>query len=72
MRARADARPPCPAVGYDDCNVIVDTDEGSYVVKVVTASRSDEMSQCYASVTNAVIAAGVCHQYALSADGRRS
>lgn len=58
------------AVGYDDCNVIIDTDDGSYVVKVFTASRSDEMSEYYARIIEAVIAAGVCHPHVLSAGGR--
>lgn len=58
------------AVGYDDCNVIVRTDTGSYVVKIFTKSRSDEMSEYYVRVIEAVITAGVCHPPLLSAGGR--
>lgn len=59
-------------VGYDDCNVILETGSGLYVVKVFTVLRSAELSKRYVSVIEAAIAANVCHPRLLQDKGGNS
>jgi Ser/Thr protein kinase RdoA (MazF antagonist) len=48
-------------VGYDDCNVMLETSTGRYVVKILSAMRSRPMCARYVRIIDHVVTAGVCH-----------
>jgi len=57
-------------VGYDDCNVVLETGRGRYVVKILSAMRSRPMCARYVRVVDRALAAGVRHPRLLPARGR--
>jgi Ser/Thr protein kinase RdoA (MazF antagonist) len=57
-------------VGYDDCNVVLETSTGRYLVKILSAMRSRPMCARYVEIVDRVVAAGVCHPPLRSAHGR--
>lgn len=48
-------------IGYEDCNIIVETETGKYVAKVFSKERSPEIVDRYIEVMKNVLAAGVHH-----------
>ncbi|GAA2386512.1 hypothetical protein GCM10010420_06600 [Streptomyces glaucosporus] len=56
-------------VGYDDCNIMVDTENGGYVVKVFNSARTPAMCARYVEVVRRVLEAGVAHPGVYHADG---
>lgn len=57
-------------VGYDDCNVVLETSTGKYVVKILSAMRTPSMCARYVRIVDHAVAAGVCHPPLRPADGR--
>lgn len=47
--------------GYEDCNVVVETERGMYLAKMFAAFRSPENIEHYVTTMRKVIAAGVNH-----------
>ncbi|MEU7372110.1 phosphotransferase [Streptomyces albidoflavus] len=56
-------------VGYDDCNIMADTRDGRYVVKIFHTSRSPALCARYVDVVRRVTEAGVAHPRLHRADG---
>jgi Ser/Thr protein kinase RdoA (MazF antagonist) len=47
--------------GYEDVNIKLVTSKGSYLVKIMAASRSDEESQQYANIMQKAVDSGLAH-----------
>jgi Ser/Thr protein kinase RdoA (MazF antagonist) len=56
-------------VGYDDCNVILATGSGRYLVKIFTVLRSAGLSRRYVDIIESAIGAGVHHPRLLRGRG---
>ncbi|WDV33529.1 aminoglycoside phosphotransferase family protein [Streptomyces sp. AD16] len=56
-------------VGYDDCNIMADTRDGRYVVKIFHTSRSPALCARYVDVVRRVTEAGVAHPRLHRAEG---
>lgn len=48
-------------VGYEDCNVVIQTSQGKYVAKIFSKIRTEEDISRYVSVMSHVLAGGVQH-----------
>ncbi|MFA6073172.1 MAG: phosphotransferase [Candidatus Woesearchaeota archaeon] len=48
-------------VGYEDCNVVLDTISGKYVAKIFSKERTSEQITRYVNIMNAVVSAGINH-----------
>ncbi len=48
-------------VGYEDCNVVVNTDDGKFVAKIFEKGRTSEDIARYREIMEAVMRAGVSH-----------
>jgi len=58
-------------MGYEDCNVIIDTDQDRFMAKMFAKTRTPEDISRYAAVMDQVIQAGVNHPEVLhAADGK--
>lgn len=56
-------------VGYDDCNVMLDTRRGRYVAKIFNSGRTAAMCARYTDVVRRVLEVGVAHPRVHCADG---
>ncbi|MCX6807897.1 MAG: phosphotransferase [Patescibacteria group bacterium] len=54
--------------GYEDCNVIVNTDGGKFVAKIFSKIRSKENIARYVTIIEKAIEAGVCHPLLIKTD----
>ncbi len=58
-------------IGYEDCNVVVETSEGKFLAKMFSHKRSSKDIQRYTTIMNEVVKAGVNHPKLVpSKDGR--
>jgi Ser/Thr protein kinase RdoA (MazF antagonist) len=57
-------------VGYDDCNIALDTAGGPCLVKIFTSGRTEAMARRYVGVIESVIDAGVRHPRLYRAGGQ--
>jgi len=48
-------------MGYEDCNVIIQTSDGKFVAKMFAKARSADEITRYAAIMERVLEAGVCH-----------
>lgn len=48
-------------VGYEDCNVIIETDKDCYLAKMFAKTRGTEEITRYTDIMQKVVAAGVSH-----------
>ncbi|HSH55844.1 MAG TPA: phosphotransferase [Candidatus Limnocylindrales bacterium] len=55
-------------VGYEDCNVIIETDQAKFVAKMFAKTRTPEDITRYANTIEKVVQAGVHHPELLSTD----
>jgi len=53
-------------IGYEDCNIIIETEAGKYVAKMFAKSRTPEEIERYETVMQKVVEAGVNHPELLS------
>ena len=57
-------------IGYEDCNVIVQTDLGKYVTKIFASKRTDEDIERYIAIMRKVVSSTIHHPpFCTSADG---
>lgn len=54
-------------VGYEDCNVIIETDKSKYVAKMFAKTRTSEEVNRYTTIMRKVVEAGVNHPVLLAA-----
>jgi Ser/Thr protein kinase RdoA (MazF antagonist) len=55
-------------VGYEDCNVIIETDQAKFVAKMLAKTRTPEDITRYATTMEKVVQAGVNHPELLTTD----
>ena len=48
-------------IGYEDCNVAIETESGKYVTKIFAKTRSQQDIDRYAAIMKRVVEAGVSH-----------
>lgn len=53
-------------IGYEDCNVAIETDSGKYVAKFFAKTRSEQDIERYSAIMQRVVEAGVSHPELLS------
>jgi Ser/Thr protein kinase RdoA (MazF antagonist) len=53
-------------IGYEDCNVAIETDSGKYVAKIFAKTRSEQDVERYSAIMQRVVNAGVSHPGLLS------
>lgn len=55
-------------VGYEDCNVVIETDQAKFVAKMFAKTRTPEDITRYATIMEKVVQAGVHHPELLTTD----
>ncbi|MBI2047857.1 MAG: phosphotransferase [Parcubacteria group bacterium] len=56
-------------IGYEDCNVVIETPSGKYVAKIFSKDRSQEAITCYSTIIEKAVEAGVNHPPLIKRNG---